>query len=134
MQTRDCLRTIVFRVRKQWDYCCDLLIYMVKTTVRSLGMMMMTCMVMINYKILVPYHGRVHYPAASHSNHTRHKPTVMYWCNSDDKVTLLVCVKHELRSLDTPYNTIQCNTILYSRDRKQNKISFERGDLDVIPI
>ena len=58
----------------------------------------------------------------------------MYWCNSDDKVTLLVCVKHELRSLDTPYNTIQCNTILYSRDRKQNKISFERGDLDVIPI
>ena len=42
MQTADCLRTIVFRVRKQQDYCCDLLIYMVKTTVRSLGMMMMT--------------------------------------------------------------------------------------------
>ena len=36
MQTADWLRTIVFRVRKQWDYCCHVLICMVKTIVRSL--------------------------------------------------------------------------------------------------
>ena len=30
------LRTIVFRVRKQWDYCCHVLICMVKTIVCSL--------------------------------------------------------------------------------------------------
>ena len=38
MQTADCLRTIVFRVRKQWDYYCHLLICicMLKTIVRSL--------------------------------------------------------------------------------------------------
>ena len=36
MQTADWLRTIVFGVRKQWDYCCHVLIYMVKTIVRSL--------------------------------------------------------------------------------------------------
>ena len=29
------LRTIVFRVRKQWDYCCQVLISMVKTIVHS---------------------------------------------------------------------------------------------------
>ena len=34
MQTSDQLRTIVFRVRKQWDYCCHVLICMVKTIVR----------------------------------------------------------------------------------------------------
>ena len=31
MQTADWLQTIVFRVRKQWDYCCHVLIRMVKT-------------------------------------------------------------------------------------------------------
>ena len=36
MQTADWLRTIVFRVRKQWDYFCHVLICMVKTIVRSL--------------------------------------------------------------------------------------------------
>ena len=36
MQTEDSLRSIVFRVRKQWDYCCQVLICMVKTTVHSL--------------------------------------------------------------------------------------------------
>ena len=36
MHTADWLRTIVFRVRKQWDYCCHVLICMVKTIVRSL--------------------------------------------------------------------------------------------------
>ena len=36
MQTADWLRTIVFRVRKQRDYCCHVLICMVKTIVRSL--------------------------------------------------------------------------------------------------
>ena len=30
------LRTIVFRVRKQWHYCCHVLICMVKIIVRSL--------------------------------------------------------------------------------------------------
>ena len=34
--TVDCLWTIVFRVRKQWDYCCHILICMVKTIVCSL--------------------------------------------------------------------------------------------------
>ena len=29
------MQTIVFRVRKQWDYCCQALISMVKTIVRS---------------------------------------------------------------------------------------------------
>ena len=33
MQTADWLQTIVFRVRKQWDYCCLVLISMVKTMV-----------------------------------------------------------------------------------------------------
>ena len=33
MQTADWLRTVVFRVRKQWDYCCHVLIRMVKTIV-----------------------------------------------------------------------------------------------------
>ena len=32
----DCMRTIVFRVRKQWDYCCHILIYMMKTIACSL--------------------------------------------------------------------------------------------------
>ena len=36
MQTADWLRTIVFRVRKQWDYCCHVLICTVKTIVCSL--------------------------------------------------------------------------------------------------
>ena len=36
MQTVDCLWTIVFRVRKQWNYCCHILICMVKTIVCSL--------------------------------------------------------------------------------------------------
>ena len=36
MQTADWLRTIVFRVRKQCEYCCHVLICMVKTIVRSL--------------------------------------------------------------------------------------------------
>ena len=36
MQTVDQLRIIVFRVIKQWDYCCHALICMVKTIVRSL--------------------------------------------------------------------------------------------------
>ena len=36
MQTADWLWTIVFRVRKQWDYCCHVLICMVKTIVCSL--------------------------------------------------------------------------------------------------
>ena len=36
MQTVDQLRTIVFRVIKQWDCCCHALICMVKTIVRSL--------------------------------------------------------------------------------------------------
>ena len=36
MQTVNWLRTIVFRVRKQWDYCCHILICMVKTIVCSL--------------------------------------------------------------------------------------------------
>ena len=36
MQTADRLRTIVFRVRKQWDYCCHVLIGMVKSTVCNL--------------------------------------------------------------------------------------------------
>ena len=36
MQTADWLRTIVFRVRKQWPYCCHVLICIVKTIVRSL--------------------------------------------------------------------------------------------------
>ena len=35
MQTVDWLRTIVVKVRKQWDYCCHVLICMVKTKVRS---------------------------------------------------------------------------------------------------
>ena len=26
MKTAECLLTIVFRVRKQWDYCCQVLI------------------------------------------------------------------------------------------------------------
>ena len=30
MQTADSLRTIVFRVRKQWDYCCLVPICMLK--------------------------------------------------------------------------------------------------------
>ena len=34
IQTADCLRTIVFR--KQWDFCCHVLICMVKTIVCSL--------------------------------------------------------------------------------------------------
>ena len=33
MQTADWLQTIVFRVRKQWDHCCLVLISMVKTMV-----------------------------------------------------------------------------------------------------
>ena len=36
MQTADWLWTTVFRVRIQWDYCCFVLICMVKTVVRSL--------------------------------------------------------------------------------------------------
>ena len=36
MQTADWLQTIVFRVTKQWHYCCHVLICMVKTIVRSL--------------------------------------------------------------------------------------------------
>ena len=36
MQTVDQLRTIVFRVIKQWDYCCHALICVVKTIVHSL--------------------------------------------------------------------------------------------------
>ena len=36
MQTASRLRTIVFRVRKQWHYCCHVLICMVKIIVRSL--------------------------------------------------------------------------------------------------
>ena len=36
MQTADWLRTIVFRVRKQWDYCCHILICTVKSIVCSL--------------------------------------------------------------------------------------------------
>ena len=36
MQTADWLRAIVFRVRKQWHYCCHVLIRMVKIIVRSL--------------------------------------------------------------------------------------------------
>ena len=36
MQAADWLRTIVFRVRKQWDYCCHVLICTVKTIVCSL--------------------------------------------------------------------------------------------------
>ena len=36
MQTADWLKTIVFRVRKQCEYCCHVLICMVKTIVRSL--------------------------------------------------------------------------------------------------
>lgn len=35
MQTKDWLQTIVFSVRKQWDYFCHVLICMVKTTVCS---------------------------------------------------------------------------------------------------
>ena len=31
MQTADWLQTIVYRVRKQWHYCCHELICMVKT-------------------------------------------------------------------------------------------------------
>ena len=36
MKTADWLLTIVFRVRKQWHYCCHVLICRVKTIVRSL--------------------------------------------------------------------------------------------------
>ena len=36
MQTADGLQTIVFKVRKQWDYCSHVLISMVKTIVHSL--------------------------------------------------------------------------------------------------
>ena len=36
MQPADFLWTIVFRVRKQWDNCCHILICMVKTIVHSL--------------------------------------------------------------------------------------------------
>ena len=35
MKTADPLRIIVFRVRKQWDYCYHVLICMVKIKVRS---------------------------------------------------------------------------------------------------
>ena len=34
-QTADWLQTIVFRVRKQWDYCCLVAISMLKTMVCS---------------------------------------------------------------------------------------------------
>jgi len=36
MQTADLLRTIGFRVRKQWDHFCHVVICMVKTIVCSL--------------------------------------------------------------------------------------------------
>ena len=36
MKTVDWLWTIVFTVRKQWDYCCHVLICMVKTLIRKL--------------------------------------------------------------------------------------------------
>ena len=36
VQTADWLRTIVFRARKQWDYCSHVHICMVKKIVRSL--------------------------------------------------------------------------------------------------
>ena len=35
IQTADWLQTIVFRVRKQWDYCCLVPISMLKTMVCS---------------------------------------------------------------------------------------------------
>ena len=46
MQTVDWLRTIVFRVRKQWDYRSHVLICMVKTIVRRL------CFTLTDYIII----------------------------------------------------------------------------------
>ena len=52
MQTADWLRTIVFRVRKQWDYCCHVLICMVKTIVRSLRFTLTGLIIIPNSLIL----------------------------------------------------------------------------------
>ena len=46
MQTVHFLRTIFFKVRKQWDYCCHVLICMVKTIVRRL------CFTLTDYIII----------------------------------------------------------------------------------
>ena len=47
MQTADWLRTIVFRVRKQWDYCCHVLICRVKTIVCSLRFTLTYCVILL---------------------------------------------------------------------------------------
>lgn len=54
MQTADWLRTIVFRVRKQWDYCCLVPICMLKTMVCSsllfdLTKEQMVCFVLLGF-------------------------------------------------------------------------------------
>ena len=47
MQTADWLRTIVFRVRKQWDYCCHVIICTVKTIVCSLRVTLTYCVILL---------------------------------------------------------------------------------------
>ena len=55
MQTADWLRTIVFRVRKQWDYCCHVLICMVKTIVRSLRFTLTALIILLRGYDSIPF-------------------------------------------------------------------------------
>ena len=54
MQSADWLQTIVFRVRKQWDYFCQVLICMVKTIVCSLHFTLTVTCLQLNLHVRQP--------------------------------------------------------------------------------